>query len=434
MSEEMKSAVAAVEKVNKAFEEFKSANDERLAELESKGASDPLIEEKLGRIEDSLDKAQKTADAAVLAQKRRERVVTDADGNEIDLDAKAADWKRSASGNPHAVMDGAQMTAYKSAFNHYLRKGDRGMDATEFKALSEGVDADGGFTVHPDLTGRITSFVYESSPMRAYASAQMISTSELEGLYDNDEAASGWVAETDARPNTDTPQLGRWVIPVHELYANPEATQKILDDSTFNMEQWLANKVSSKFARDESLAFVSGDGTGKPTGFLNYDDYTTPGVSAVDQIERFKTGVDGDFAAAPNGGDVLIEALYGLKSPYRMNATWFLNRTTTRAVRKLKDSDGAYLWQAGIAAGQPATILGYPTAPFDDMPNPAAGSLSIAVGDMREAYQIVDRFGIRTLRDPYSNKPYVGFYSTKRVGGDVVNFEALKLVEFSVVV
>jgi HK97 family phage major capsid protein len=143
------------------------------------------------------------------------------------------------------------------------------------------------------------------------------------------------------------------------------------------------------------------------------------------------SGVNGELAAAPNGGDVLLTALYNLKGPYRLNATWFMNRATTALLRKTKDSDGAYLWSPGIAAGQPATLLGYPVASFEDMPDPATGSLSIAVGDMRSAYQIVDRVGIRTLRDPFSAKPFVEFYSTKRVGGAVINFEALQLIKLA---
>jgi HK97 family phage major capsid protein len=267
--------------------------------------------------------------------------------------------------------------------------------------------------------------VFETSPMRAYASVQVISTDALEGLFDLNEASSGWVGETDTRSETNTPQLGKWRIPTHELYAKPTATQKLLDDAEINMEAWLAGKVAEKFARDEATAFVTGSGIGRPRGFLTYASGTTlPGT-----IERFDTGVNGAFAAAPNGGDVLINALYGLKAQYRANATWFMNRATTTLVRKLKDQDGAYLWSPGIAAGQPATLLGYPVAAFEDMPSPATDSLSIAVGDMREAYQIVDRIGIRTLRDPFSSKPYVEFYTTKRVGGDVVNFEAIKLIE-----
>lgn len=263
--------------------------------------------------------------------------------------------------------------------------------------------------------------------MRAYASIQTISTDALEGLFDLDEAASGWVAETDSRSETNTPVVGKWRIPVHELYAKPRATQKLLDDAEINMEAWLASKVAEKFGRDEANAFVVGNGVGKPRGFLTYANGTTlPGT-----IEQVKTGANGAFASAPNGSDVLVTALYSLKQQYRANATWFMNRATTGLVRRLKDSNGQMVWAPGIAAGQPATLLGYPVASFEDMPNPATGSLSIAVGDMREAYQIVDRVGIRTLRDPYSAKPYVEFYTTKRVGGDVVNFEAVKIVDFS---
>jgi len=281
--------------------------------------------------------------------------------------------------------------------------------------------------VNPDTSGRIVQRVFETSPMRAYASVQVISTDALEGLFDLNEASSGWVGETDARAETNTPQIGKWRIPVHELYARPHATQKLLDDASINMEAWLAAKVADKFARDESAAFVNGNGVNRPRGFLTYGAGTTlPG-----QIEQLPTGASGAFAAAPNGGDVLVDALYSLKAPYRANAVWAMNRSVLRAVRKLKDSDGAYLWQPGIQAGQPSAIMGYPVASFEDMPNLGANSLSIAVADWREAYQIVDRVGIRTLRDPYSSKPYIQFYTTKRVGGDVVNFEAIKLIRFN---
>ena len=430
MSEEIKQAVSAVESLNKAFEEFKSVNDQRLAEIEAKGSADALLEEKMGRIEADLAKAQEVADAAVLAAKRQSRVITNKDGEEVDLDAKALKWARGIArtrGTDVAEFDAKSLNAYKSALDTYLRKDDRGLSADEVKALSVGTDPDGGYVVHPDMSGRIVQKVFETSPMRAYASVQVISSDALEGLFDLNEASSGWVGETDARSETNTPELGKWRIPVHELYAKPKATQKLLDDASINMEQWLANKVSEKFARDEASAFVNGNGINKPRGFLTYASGTTlPGT-----IERINTGVNGDFAAAPNGGDALINALYGLKQQYRANATWFMNRATLKLARKLKDSDGAYLWSPGIAAGQPATMLGYPVASFEDMPDPATDSLSIAVGDMREAYQIVDRLGIRTLRDPYSAKPYVEFYTTKRVGGDVVNFEAIKLIEFT---
>ena len=430
MSEEIKKAIGAVDALHAGFEEFKKANDERLAQIEKKGSADVVTEAKLQKIEADLEKAQKIADEAVLAAKRQSRVVTDERGNAVDLDKKAQEWASMNARRRGAVIGSfgaADMDGYKAAFDTFIRKGEEVMGPDERKALSVGTDPDGGYVVNPDLSGRIVMKVFESSPMRAYASVQVISSDALEGLFDLNEASSGWVGETDSRAETNTPQLGKWRIPVHEVYAKPKATQKLLDDASINMEAWLASKVAEKFARDEANAFVVGNGVNKPRGFLTHSSGTTlPGT-----IERFDTGVNGAFAAAPNGGDVLINALYGLKQQYRANATWFMNRATLKLTRKLKDSDGAYLWSPGIAAGQPASLLGYPVASFEDMPDPATDSLSIAVGDMREAYQIVDRIGIRTLRDPYSAKPYVEFYTTKRVGGDVVNFEAIKLIEFT---
>jgi HK97 family phage major capsid protein len=425
-----KQLAEAVDGVKRGFEAFKEANDQRIKEIEAKGAADPLLDEKIAKIEKEMDAKQARLDQFELSIKRQNRTVTDEHGNEVNLDAKAMHWANMVArsrGTRVEQFSASDLDGYKSAFNSFLRKGDEIIGADEKKALSVGTDPDGGYVVHPDMSGQIVTKVFETSPMRAYASIQVISTDALEGLFDLEEASSGWVGETDARSETGTPQLGKWRIPVHELYAKPKATQKILDDAEINLETWLAQKVAEKFARDEAAAFVAGNGVNKPRGFLSYADGTTlPGT-----IERINTGANGAFAAAPSGGDALIDALYGLKAQYRANATWFMNRATTKLARKLKDSDGAYLWSPGIAAGQPATLLGYPVAAFEDMPDPATGSLSIAVGDMRSAYQIVDRVGIRTLRDPYSAKPYVEFYTTKRVGGDVVNFEAIKLIEFS---
>jgi HK97 family phage major capsid protein len=426
MSDEIKQAVEAV---NKAFGEFKETNDARLKAIEGKGTADPLIDAKLAKIDAAIDAADKKADEAVLALKRSQRVVTDANGNEVDLDAKAQEWAditATAYGQRPFDMTAKSMAEYKAAQAVYIRKGMDALSIDERKALSVGGDASGGFVVYPDMSGQIVTKVDETTPMRAYAAVQVISTDALEGLFDLQRLGASWATETGGRPETTTPDLGKWRIPVHELYAMPLATQKILDDGAINMESWLAGKVAAEFTLAENTAFVSGNGASRPRGFLTYSTGTTlPGT-----IEQVPTGVSGAFAAAPGGGDVLIDALYSLKGPYRANANWFMNRVTLRLVRKLKDSDGAYLWSPGIAAGQPATILGYGTASFEDMPDPAASSLSIAVGDMRAAYQIVDRQGIRVLRDPYSAKPFVQFYTTKRVGGDVVNFEALKLIRF----
>jgi HK97 family phage major capsid protein len=429
MSDEIKQAVEAVKTVNTAFEEFKKANDQRLAEIEKKGSADPLLSDKLAKIEADLDAAQKRADEAHLAFKRQSRVVTDEKGDKIDLDQKALDWARVNArrrGTDVSQFGASDLDTYRKSFDVMLRKGEEVMGPEERKALSVGSDPDGGYVVHPDMSGRIVQKVFETSPMRAYASVQVISTDALEGLFDLNEAGSGWVGETEARAETTTPQLGKWRIPVHELYAKPKATQKLLDDAAINMEAWLASKVAEKFARDESTAFVSGNGVNRPRGFLTYAAGTTiPG-----QIEQFPTAVNGAFAANPGGLDKLIDALYGLKAPYRANASWFMTRSVTALARKLKDSDGQYQWQPSNQAGQPATLLGYPVAAFEDLEPLGTTSLSMAVGDMREAYQIVDRIGIRTLRDPYSAKPYVEFYTTKRVGGDVVNFEAIKIIRF----
>jgi len=430
MSDETKKVSEAIDTLNRGFDEFKKANDERLAQIEKKGAADTVTEAKIAKIEADLEKAQAIANEAVLAAKRQNRIVTDEKGDKIDLDAKAQEWAEANSrrrGVPFAGTYGASdLDAYKRAFDTFMRKGEEVMGPEERKALSVGSDPDGGYVVNPDMTGRIVQKVFETSPMRAYASIQVISTDALEGLYDLNEASSGWVGETESRSDTSTPQIGKWRIPVHELYAKPKATQKLLDDASINMEAWLASKVAEKFARDESAAFVSGNGVNKPRGFLTYASGTTnPGT-----IERVKTGTSSAFATNPNGLDKVIDALYALKAPYRANATWFMSRAVTALARKLKDSDGQYQWQPSSQAGQPATLLGYPVAAFEDMEALAANSLSMAVADMREAYQIVDRIGIRTLRDPYSTKPYVEFYTTKRVGGDVVNFEAIKLIEF----
>jgi len=426
MSDELKTATAAIEAVNRAFEEFKTTNDEKLAEIEKKSGPDVLLDEKLARIETDLQKAQDIADKAALAQKRSEHIITDAAGSQIDLNEKSQKW---ADDNGYReTFTHNDMIEYQKAFRSYLKRGDQIMHADQLKALSVGSDPDGGYTVTPDMSGSMASKVFESSPMRAYASVQVIGTDALEGRYDDDEGTVGWVNETAARPGTDTPQMGVWRIPVHELYANPQATQKLLDDSNINIEQWLNNKIADKMGRTEATAFVTGDGVGKPRGFTTYTD----GTSIREQVEQIDTGVNGDFAAAPAGGDTLITALYSLKAPYKANASWFMNRTTMAGVRKEKDTDGAYIWQPGIQAGQPATLLGYPVAPaFEDMATyTVTGALAIAVGDMRAAYQIVERQGIRILRDPYTNKPYVGFYSVKRVGGGLLNGEALKLIAF----
>jgi len=311
MSElDLKSAAEAVTKLNLAWESQKATMDELSAEVKKVGAERPETQAKFEKIEADLIKAQKTAEDAVLAVKRSQRVVTDEKGNEINLDAKADQWAGvvgKETGFSEKSFGAEGMTAYKESFLKLAKKSfntDFLTDA-ERKALSVGTDSAGGYFVYPDLSGRIVQKIYETSPVRAYASVQMISTDALEGYYDNDEAGFGWVSELEARTETTTPAVGKWRIPVHEMYAMPKASQKVLDDAVTDLEAWLDGKIADKFSRAENAGFVSGDGSGKPRGFLTYAD----GTDLTNSVARVKTGVNGAFAAAPNGGDVLISAL-----------------------------------------------------------------------------------------------------------------------------
>lgn len=426
---ELEDVAKSVVEVKKLFEELKENNETKLGE-QVKGIVDPLLTEKLAKINTAMDEHQKRIDALHAATRKKSVFL---DGKEVDpseLDAKALNWAKIAAkrrGTDVTEFDHDNLNEYGAAFKSFLRKEERTLTGDEVKALSVGVDPDGGYLVTPDTSGRIVTRIFETSPMRQYASVQLISTDALEGMGDYDEAGAGWVGETEARPETTTPQLQVWRIPVHEMYAKPRATQKLLDDAAVDVEAWLARKVADRFTRLENAAFVNGDGNGKPRGFLSYPAGTTiPG-----QIQRIGTGVSGGFAATPDGADVLINTITAMKEAYRGGAVWAMNRGTQGAVRLLQDNDGKYLWQPSIVAGQPSTLLGYGVAGFEDMPAIGASSLSIAFANFSEAYQIVDRLGIRVLRDPFSAKPYIEFYTTKRVGGDVLNFEAIKLVSFA---
>ena len=422
---------ATIKEVNTAFSEFKQKHTAFEVETK-KGFEDVVRKEEVDRINTAIEAGQTKLDEVTARLKRLAQQAEEGPSN--GLDQKAHSWAVGAAALRKKEFEGefkhSDATEYKKAFDAFMRQDERQLSGEQVKALSVGRDPDGGYLVEPNTNGRIVDRIYETSPVRQYANVMTIGTDALEGLFDTDEAGVGWVGETGARSATTTPQLDKWRIAVHEMYAKPAITQKLLDDSSIDVQSWLAGKVADKMGRFESSSFVTGDGVDQPRGFLTYDDFTTAGTYQLNAIEQFDSGVNGGFAAAPEGGDILLDALYGLKTQYRANATWFMNRATTKAVRKLKDSDGAYLWQPGIQANQPASLLGYGVAAFEDMPDLGTGSLSIAVGDMGAAYQIVDRMGIRVLVDPYSNKPYVEYYTTRRVGGAVVDFDALKIINF----
>ncbi|MGQ0589349.1 MAG: phage major capsid protein [Sphingosinicella sp.] len=312
----------------------------------------------------------------------------------------------------------------------YLRKG---LEAgVELKAFSGASEAAGGYAVPEELDAAIERTLTAISPIRAIANVVKVGSAGYRKLVTTGGTPSGWVAETAARPETDTPDFAEVAPPFGELYANPAASQAMLDDAAFDVEAWLASEIATEFARAEGAAFVSGNGTNRPKGFL-----AAPNSIQVDSIRPFgtlqflSTGVDGGFpASAPQ--DTLIDLVQALRAPYRQGAVFVMNSATAARIRKFRTDDGAFLWQPGLAAGQPDTLLGYPVVEAEDMPDAAAGSLSIAFGNFRAGYLIAERAETAILRDPFTNKPFVHFYATKRVGGQVMNSEAIKLLKFSV--
>ena len=420
----------AVYDLGRAFEAFKDANDQRLREIERRGHADPLTDMKVNRLNgeitraiDAADQAKKRIDLIESAISRTGRLPASDEWKEAEVFA----LERKGSGIGELGVDAYRN--YKAAFRNYVRKNNAGGAIEEVKALSVGSDPDGGYTVTPDMSGRIAQLVRETSPLRQVANVVTIGTDALEGIHDLNEATSGWVGESEARSETVSPKIGEYRIPVHEQYAEPRATQKLLDDAMFNVEEWLAGKIAERMTRMENEAFVTGNGVRKPRGFLTYAA-GAPTASAFNVIEQLASGANGGFADE-DPGDALISLVFALKSAYRENAVFMMKRSTLAEVRKLKDGDGNYLWQPDFQLKQGGTLLGFDVVEAEDMPDIATGSLSIAFGDFKAGYQIVDRQGIRILRDSFTAKPYVKFYTTKRVGGDVVNFEAIKLMKFS---
>lgn len=428
---DLKAVSEAVADVSKGFEELKNTMAEKDKEMLTKGSFDTLLGDKLTRINEALDEKQALIDKLHVAVKRKSVQIDGQNSSPEEVEKKAATWfqmlARRKGSSIEGKSDAEAHAEYKNSFGKYLRKDDKVLNAEESKALSVGSDPDGGYVVDADTSGRMVTRLFETSEIRAYASTQVITTDALEGMYDLDDVSFGWVGETGERTETTTPTLGAWRIPVHEMYAEPRATQKIVDDMAIDLEGWVARKIADKFSRAENAAFVSGNGIAKPRGFLDY----AAGSSMTQEIERFYTGADGAFAAAPSGADVLINMIHSMKAQYRRNGVFAMNRTTMGGLRLLKDSEGRMLWQPSIAVGMPSTLLGYPVASFEDMPSyTTTDALAIAFADWAETYQIVDRMGIRILRDPFTAKPWIKFYTTKRTGGDLINGDSIKLLQF----
>lgn len=319
--------------------------------------------------------------------------------------------------------------AARAFVDGYLRKG---MEAGfEQKRMSIGVAAEGGLAVPQELDQRIETTLATLSPVRSIANVVRVGSANYRKLVAVGGFASGWVSEVAGRPETATPTFAEIAPPMGEIYANPAATQPMLDDAVFDVEGWLATEIAGEFARAEGVAFVNGTGVAQPKGFLTYA-VASNGDSARPwgTVQYVASGAAGAFPGT-NPADRLIDLIHALRTPYRQGATFVMNSNTLGVIRKFKDSSGAFIWQPGLSAGAPATLLGYPVVEVDAMPDIGASSLSIGFGNFRTGYVIAERGETAVLRDPYSNKPFVHFYATRRVGGAIANSEAIKLLRFS---
>ncbi len=317
---------------------------------------------------------------------------------------------------------------HAKAMAAYLRTGEddglRGLEL-EGKALGTAVNADGGYLVDAQTSEVINSVLNTTASIRAIATVVNVEATSYDVLVDHGDVGTGWATETGALTETTTPQIDRISIALHELSALPKASQRLLDDSAFDIEAWLAGRIADKFARAEAAAFVNGDGVDKPRGFLTH--------SIVDndswvwgELGYVPTGVPGEVTA-----ESIVDVIYALGAEYRANGTFVMNSKTAGTVRKLKDADGRFLWSDGLAAGEPARLMGYPVLIAEDMPDAGTDSNSIAFGDFAAGYTVAERPDLRVLRDPFSAKPHVLFYATKRVGGDVSDFSAIKILKFA---
>ncbi|MDJ0979495.1 MAG: phage major capsid protein [Erythrobacter sp.] len=360
-----------------------------------------------------LVQRQDKADAAIGALR------TDVDEVKARLDKVARAAARPA-------MSGASPKSeeVKSFVNGYLRSGRE----PEVKSMNSASPSDGGYAVPQVIDQVIARELAEISPIRSLAQVVQTGTAGYRKLVATGGTASGWVSETAARPETDAPNFAEIAPPSGDLFANPAASQSMIDDTAFDFETWLANEIAIEFARAEGAAFVGGTGSNQPEGFLTAPSSTAEdGVRAFGTVQYVGSGNASGFDAAPEAK--LIDLIHSLKAGHRQGAAFVMNSSTLAAVRKLKTSDGAFLWQPGLVEGQPDRLLGYPVVEAEDMPSVQSGEFPIAFGNFRHGYLIAEHSATKVLRDPFSNKPFVHFYATKRVGGQVLDSNAIKLLK-----
>ncbi|MEZ5851835.1 MAG: phage major capsid protein [Hyphomicrobiaceae bacterium] len=396
---------AVIDDLKFAFESFKAANERELGEIKARGSADVVTREEVARIGRTIDGHQRRLDEMALKSARPQL----------------------ASGHAVSRAD----LAHKAAFEGYIRKGETArLVGLEEKALSAGTDPSGGYLVPPETEASVNRALRAISPIRAIASVRQVSSATYKKPYSTTGLGTGWVAETAARPETTTPTLDALTFPTMELYAMPAATSALLDDAAVDIDEWIAEEVRDAFAEQEGNAFVVGNGVAKPKGFLDYAKVDNAAWS-WGNLGFLATGVSGGFPAT-GPSDKLIDLVYAVRAGYRANGVFVMNRATQAQIRKFKDAEGNYIWQPSQRPGETPTLFGHAVIEAEDMPDVGADSHSVAFGDFRRGYLVVDRVGIRVLRDPYSSKPYVLFYTTKRVGGGVQDFNAIKLLKFGV--
>jgi len=443
---------AILTQLTKAFEDFKAANDERLAgkadvvidtKVDAINASVTDLQVKLEEISKATIDAKAAEDRMTEMEKLMGRIKGGGNGDDgRDVKAEAAIFLSGKQGVEAAKVDAADVEAYAgytAQFSEFLRRGDRA-NAVQ-AAMSVGSDPDGGYWVPTQMSNDMKTRLFETSAMRSVASVMTITTDSVKFPTDTNTGTSGgWVGEVASRPVTGTPQMGEQTIYVHEQYASPSVTQKLLDMATVNVDAWLQGKITDIMSRTENTAFVTGNGVGQPRGFLDYNGaaVTTADASrAWGVLQYIVTGASADFATlsgipGASDADPLINTIAATKPEYRGGARWACSRATEAILRKLKDGDGRYIVGMGDVRDNATGfgMFGYSITTMEDMPAVAADSFSLAFGNFNVGYQIVDGRGFRTLRDPFTAKPYVIFYTTKWTGGDVVNFDAIKLVKF----
>ncbi len=395
------------------------------------------LETKADPMESSFDAVIAAEDMAVIADEQ-EVQKTEIKALRSDVDSTKSDVKTlqgqmaklsSAAARPALESGEKSMRDPKAvAFvDQYLR---RGIDQ-EIKSLSGASASDGGYAVPQQIDAMIGKTLTDISPIRSIATVVQTGSAGYRKLVTNGGTPSGWVSEVAVRPETDTPNFNEIAPPTGELYANPAASQAMLDDAAFDVQNWLADEIAREFARAEGSAFVMGSGVNQPRGFLTEATSNADDVNrAFGTLQYIATGSDGDFGS-DNPEDQIVDLVHSLRASYRQGAAFVMNSSTLAHIRKFKTSDGAFLWQPSLASGQPDTLLGYPVVEAEDMPDVTADSLSIAFGNFRAGYLIAERKATQILRDPFTNKPFVHFYATKRIGGQVMNSEAIKLLKFS---